>query len=337
VRAFLVLTRQRLNDVLRKRSATAFVVLFPVVLMLVVGFLFMNGHPFELRKVAVVGEGPGVERVVAAIATFEEIRVERGVAPEEALGKLRARMLSAVIGAGSDGAPTLTVGPRDELFGRGVRDAAGGALELSVLPVPRFGYVHYLFAGLVTFSIVVSGLFATGYTMVLYRQNRFLKKLATTPLPKITFVLAVVTGRGILILAQVVLMVVVGALVFDVPFAGASLLGLAAVTILGLFAFMGIGFVLACLIKSDELIVDVISAVNMPLVLLSEIFFPLDALPGPLALIGRALPSTEVVRLWRAVLLYGADAQQLAGGMAVLALWVAVTFGISLVVFRWHG
>jgi ABC-2 type transport system permease protein len=336
MKAFLILTRQRLNDVLRSRSATAFVVLFPVVLMLVVGFVFQNGHPFELRKVAVVGEGgAAVEGVVAALAPFEEIRVERGASRDEALGKLRARMVSAVLVEGDP--PTLTVGPRDALFGRGVREAAGGSLELTVLEVPRFGYVHYLFAGLVTFSIVVSGLFATGYTMALYRQNRFLKKLATTPLPKVTFVAAVVSARGLLIAIQVVLMIVVGALAFDVPFSASSVPTLALVTLLGLLTFMGIGFVLACLIKSDDLIVDVISAVNMPLILLSETFFPLDALPGPLAFVGRILPSTEVVRLWRAVLLYGADAQQLTGGILVLAAWVVVTFTVSLAVFRWHG
>lgn len=331
MRALWVLTRQRLNDVLRSRSSASFVLLFPVVLLLIVGFVFKNGHPFELRHVAVVGDVSTVE-----LAAYEEVRVQHARSRQEAFGKLKARMVSAVLERDASGI-TLTVGPRDQLLGRGMVAAIGRGARVEVLSVPAWGYVHYLFAGLVAFSVMLSGLFATGYTMSLYRQNRFLKKLATTPLPKVTFVTAIVAGRGILIFVQLTLMVIVGALVFGVAFDGSSLLWLALICSLGITTFMGVGFVLACLIRTEDLITDVISGVNMPLVLLSEIFFPLDALPRPLAWVGEVLPSTEMVRLLRAVILYGTtEPAALAGGVLTLAAWTLLTFAVSLAVFRWH-
>ncbi len=203
--------------------------------------------------------------------------------------------------------------------------------------VPRGGYVHYLFPGILTFSVMLSGLFATGYTLVLYRQNRFLKKLATTPIRKATFVAAQVSARSLLVLAQVALLVAAACLGFgmrcDLVAAGWLLL----ITTLGLLAFMGVGFALACVIKSEDLVVDVISAVNLPLVLLSEIFFPLGSLPRPLAVVGELLPSTEMVRLSRAVLLYGETSPSaLAGGLGGLALWSGASFRLSLLLFKWH-
>jgi ABC-2 type transport system permease protein len=210
------------------------------------------------------------------------------------------------------------------------------APQLDVLEVPRWGYVHYLFPGILTFSVMLSGLFAMGYTMVLYRQNRFLKKLATTPLPKTAFVAAQIAARGSLILLQAAILVAIAKLVFALPLSFSALAWLVLITLLGLLTFMGAGFAIACLIRTEDLVVDIIGAINLPLVLLSEIFFPLDALPRPLAVVGGMLPSTEMVRLTREVLLYGGGGAALAPGLGVLALWTVATFALSLSVFRWH-
>lgn len=334
-RAFLVLARLRLLDVLRSKSSAGFVLVFPLVLLAVNGLVFLDGHPFERRVVLYVGaDRQGPERVGADLSKYDEVRVERARSETEATGRLRARMAAAVLLDGPT--PRLLVGPRDGLFGDGLARALPFRAELVVLDLPRGGYVHYLFPGILVFSVMVSGLFATGHTLVLYRQNGFLKKLATTPMPKAVFVGAQVAARSVLVLTQAALLVG-AAWLFGVPFTAASLAWCFAVVLLGLLTFMGLGFALACVIRSEDLVVDVISGLNFPLILLSEIFFPLATLPRPLAIVGEWLPSTEMVRLARAVLLYGeTDVAVLAPGLGLLALWAGVSFAGSLVVFRWH-
>ncbi|WP_437493537.1 ABC transporter permease [Sorangium sp. So ce1014] len=337
--AFWALARLRLLDVLRSASSTSFVLLFPVVLLVVVGFVFMNGHPFEERTIAVVA-GPGAaERPLEALGgELDPARLVHVESEAAGLARLRARTASAVVVLPrGDGISRVLVGPRDRLFGRGIAASPGVRAELAVVELPRWGYVHYLFPGILTFSVMLAGLFATGYTMVLYRQNRFLKKLATTPMPKAAFVGAQIAARSVLVLGQIALVAAAGALLFDVPFTAVSALWVALVSLLGLLAFMGIGFVLACVLRTEDLVVDIVSAVNLPLVFLSEIFFPLDALPRPLAALGALLPSTHMVQLTREILLFGAtDPGQLAGGIAVLAGWTVATFALSLRLFRWH-
>jgi ABC-2 type transport system permease protein len=329
MRAFVVLTRMRLLDVLRSASSVGFILFFPIVLLVVTGLVFLEGHPFERRTVLVVGD---VERARAALAAFEEARVEPARSQAEAEGRIRSRMASAALVDGR-----LIVGPRDQLFGRGLRELLPGAPPLEVLAVPEHGYVHYLFPGILAFSVMASGLFATGHTLVLYRQNRFLKKLATTPLPKATFVLAQITARSLLVMAQAALLVLAARLLFGAPFTLVGLLWLAAITLLGLLAFMGVGFALACVITTEDLVVDIISGVQLPLILLSEIFFPLAALPRALGTLGEWLPSTEMVRLARAVLLYGeTDPAVLLPGLAFMAGWAALTFVVSVGLFKWH-
>jgi ABC-2 type transport system permease protein len=336
MRALLLLTRMRLLDVLRNRASTAFILVFPVLLLVVTGLVFLEGHPFERRSLLVLDPGD-LERARAALAGLDEVRVEVERSEVVALGRIRARMASAALLPVPGGRPRLVVGPRDQLFGRGLAAALPFAGPLEVIPAPTRGYVHYLFPGVLVFCVMASGLLATGHTLVLYRQNRFLKKLATTPLPKATFVLAQVAARSLLVMAQVALLVLAAALIFGAPFTAAGLLWALPITLLGLLAFMGLGFALACVITAEDLVVDIISGIQLPLILGSEIFFPLAALPAPLAALGEWLPSTEMVRLLRAVLLYGeTDPAVLLPGLAFLAGWTAITFTLSLLAFRWH-
>jgi ABC-2 type transport system permease protein len=339
MRTFWLLTRLRLLDVLRSPSSVGFVLVFPLLLLLVVGFVFAEGHPFE-RKTVLVLPCSAEDRAWLTRVTveLEDLRLEDAATSGEAQGKLRAREAGAVIdlGLGRDH-PVVRVGARDQLFGRGLALVLGGQTSVEIVPSPRFGYVHYLFPGLVAFSVMVSGLFATGYTLVLYRQNQLLKKLATTPLSKGTFVFALIAARSTLVLAQVATLTAVGVLVFGVPLSlgGAFWVGLT--TLLGVLAFMGIGFTLACLIKTDDLVVDIVSAVNVPLVFLSEIFFSLSSLPSPLATLGSILPSTAMVRAIRAALLYeNLDPSRYVKDLGVLVLWTVASFALGLRLFRWH-
>lgn len=339
--AFLVLLRIRLLDVLRSRSSTGFVLIFPVALLIILGLVFMNGHPFERRYVAVVettSTNAAIEECTRKLETFDEVRVSRERTEAEAMGKLRSRMTSAVLVSGpKDGDVTLRIGERDQIFGSGLATVLPVPARVDVIQAPRFAYVHYLFPGILAFSILTSGLFGMGYPMVLFRQSLFLKKLATTPLRKHTFIAANVATRAILVLVQVVLLLLIAHFAFEMPLSIAAFGWVMGISFFGVMVFLGAGFAIASKIKNAELLVDIISAINFPVVFLSEIFFPLDGLPKPLATLGSLLPSTEMVRLFRAVLLYGTrDFSYLAGGIGLLGAWAIAMFALSLFMFKWH-
>jgi ABC-2 type transport system permease protein len=339
MRAFTVLLRMRLFDVLRNRSTAGFLLVFPIVLLAMVGLVFMHGHPFETQRVALAGESVILDRARATLEGRPHLLVLESARDEDAaVRKLRARMLTAVLVAspGSDQI-RIVIGANDTLFAHGLDHYLRQPATIEVVPIPRWGYVHFLFPGILTLSVMVSGLFALGYSLVVYRQSGFLKKLATTPLPRRTFVAAQIVARGSLIVVQAAILLAVAALAFALPL-DAVALGIAMlVTVLGTITFMGMGFALACAVRTEDLMADIIGAANLPLVLLSEIFFPLDALPRPLAMLGAALPSTQMVRLCREALLYGvSDVPALLPGLGVMTLWGAVSFAVAVLVFRWH-
>ncbi len=332
IRAPYLLARLRLREFIHGPASAALYLSTPMALLVIVGMVFSNGHPFERKTITLVGEpGPALS---AALAKYPDVRTHRDADLAVALNKLRTRTISGVLVV----SPTeLVVGPRDELFGRGLQSVLPDGARLRIEPVPRWGYVHYLFPGLITITIIASGLIGMGYSMVRYRSNQFLKKLATTPLSRTTFIAAQLGSRTALVFAQIALMVIAGWLVFDLPLTVAGAAWMAALSLLGLFTFMGAGFILACAIKNEANMLDLINVLMMPIVFFSEIFFSVDALPAPLAKFAALLPSTQLVRMYRSVLLYGETApSQLWLGVAILVAWTVVTFLVSVNLFKWH-
>lgn len=332
-----MLVRLRLLEVTRRPIAGFFILVLPVILLLVVGGVFSGGHPFERRRVAVVASDAEAAPAIEALARLPGLRVARAPSERAARGRLASRMADAILVVERDGA-RLAVRPNDELFGRGLAAALPSGPQLDIVPSSSWGYLHYLFPGTLALTAVITGLYGMGYTMVRYRATRLLKKLATTPLSKSSFIGAQLVARAALVLAQTVLLGLAAWLVFGLPITPLGFAWLLALTALGLVTFMGAGFALACVIKEETNMADVINSISGPLVLLSEVFFSAEELPGPLPYVSAALPSTQLVRLLRMVLLEGeTHAAALAPGLGAMAVWCGLTFAVSLMVFRWNA
>lgn len=334
MRVFWLLVRLRVLDSLRGGLSGVLFVAMPLVILGLVALVFANGQPFERRTVLVVSDDVPPD-VAGVLASYPELRVVAEPSEARAMGRLRSRAASAALARAPSGW-TARVTPNERLLGAGLGQAFGGKLSVEVTEVPRWGYVHYIFPGLLTSTALLAGLFGMGYAMVRYRQSLFLKKLATTPLSRSTFVLAQVVARALLVLAQTALLVGTSAVVLDLPVTATSLALLAGFVVLGVLVFTGVGFLLACAVKTEGVMVDVINALGTALVFLSEMFFPNDTLPSALAAVTRLLPSTIMVGAIRAVLVFGETRPAALLPPALgLAAWAAATYTASLYAFRW--
>ena len=321
--AFWALVRLRLRDTTRRTSSLVFVFGLPLLLLGLTALLFAGGHPFERRHVAYVGGD--------AAPSLPGVALDRADDERAALARLDGRMASAaVLGR------RVVVGEADVLFGRGIAATLPGA-TLEVRPSPRLGYVRYLLPGLLTFSVLVAGLYGVGYAMLRYRDALFLRKLRTTRLPRATFIAAQLLARTLVVVAQSALLLAVACAALGVTTSTAALAWLAALTVVGVLTFTGVGFALAALVRSEATLPDVLHATLGPLVLLSELFFPTDALPAPFPQVSAALPTTQMVRLSRHLLLEGrAPATALATGLAVMGAWMLASFALAWATFRWE-
>jgi ABC-2 type transport system permease protein len=335
MRAFLLFVRLRLAELWRRPTTGFLYLVAPVILLLLTSLVFWNGHPFEKKQLLLLGEKTP-PAMLTKLEALSDLHLQRGQAPtlDAALAQIKSRAVSAVLvcGLGCD----LYVSDQDTLFGRGLASELEGA-KLTQIETPRNGYLRYLFPGFLALSVLFSGLLGMGHSLVKYRENLFLKKLATTPMSKASFIGSQLVARSLLVLAQSLVLLVVASLLLSLPLFNERFLVVILCLGLGLLVFTGIGFLLACVIKTEEVFLDLLNIIVSPTIFFSEIFFPVSVLPGPLPALAELLPTTQLVRVLRSTLLYDDWQTSLfATQMLSLAVWAMVAYAISLWRFRWY-
>ncbi len=196
--------------------------------------------------------------------------------------------------------------------------------------------IDYLLPGILALSIMQLGLFATAQPLVALRVQGVLKRLSATPLPRTTLLTAYIAFRLTIALFQTALTVLIGRYAFKVAMVG-SWWQFGGWIFLGTLVFLSIGFFMAAVSKNEESCIAIGNVINLPMILLSGVFFPVNHLSKlfdfiiplvPLNYLGDALRQTMV----EAPPIHSA----LTNGL-VLGAWVLVMTGLAVRFFSWES
>ena len=192
-----------------------------------------------------------------------------------------------------------------------VASATGGALALPVearvrtLFNPRLESSVVLVPGLMVLVLVIVAVMLTALTVAREYERGSMEQLFATPVARLEIILGKLAPYFVLGLVQVLLVLVTGVSLFDVPVAG-SLLVLFAVASLFLLAMLTQGLVLSVITK-NQMVASQLAAITtlLPALLLSGFIFPVSNMPLPLQVVAHILPAQYFVDGLRAVLLRG--------------------------------
>lgn len=104
----------------------------------------------------------------------------------------------------------------------------------------------------------------------------------------------------------------------------------------GLIVFMGFGFVVSGIAKSESTIPPIANIITMPQFLLSGTFFPIDVFPKWLQPFCKALPLTYLNDALREVAFEGAGLIDVISQLMVLLLWGVIIYIVAAKTFRWE-
>ncbi|MBI1752731.1 MAG: ABC transporter permease [Acidobacteria bacterium] len=195
-------------------------------------------------------------------------------------------------------------------------------------------YASFLLPGLLGLNLVSMGLFSVGMVNVAYREKGKFRRLAVTPLPKWVFLLGQVIHRLTVTVLQAAILLLVGRLVFGIQNQG-SLANLLLVMTLGTGCFMAFGFALSSFADTSEGYAAISNLVFLPLMLLSGVYFTLDAAPAWLQHAVATLPLAPFIKALRAVFNDGAGLSGHGAGLAIVAAWGVAAFLLAVRRFRW--
>ena len=168
----------------------------------------------------------------------------------------------------------------------------------------------------------------------IYREGGILKRLRATPLHPQTILSAHVLVKLLLTVITLALMMLAGKRYYPVAVT-APLLGFAIALLISTASILSIGFVIASVVPTARFAQPIGAAILYPMVGLSGLFFPLQALPPALQTLARALPLTYAVSLLQGIWKGEAWSAHLHD-IAALALVCIVGIAVSARVFRWE-
>jgi ABC-2 type transport system permease protein len=193
----------------------------------------------------------------------------------------------------------------------------------------------FLEAGMIGYGVAATCFAGLGITLVVRRESGILKRIRATPLPALSYLVAVLASTFVVFLIEAVLIVTLGRLLFSVP-VPSRLISLAFVLALGALAFAAMGLGITGLVRSSEGSSAVINAVYLPMAIISGTFFSPKGYPEFLRVIADALPLTHYTQLTRDVMVHNRHLWSDLGAIGVVVLWGAIGLAGAIRGFRWQ-
>ena len=168
----------------------------------------------------------------------------------------------------------------------------------------------------------------------IYREGGILKRLRATPIRPQTILIAHVVAKLVFTSATLILLALAGRRVIppgqEVPVARFS-----AALLFTTVSLLSIGFVIASVVPTARFAQPMATLILYPMIAISGLFVPVEALPAGVQAVSRVLPYTYAVSLLRGAWLREPWSAHV-GDIAALIVTFIVCTALSAKIFRWE-
>ena len=361
IRAMLSITRASLRAIFRSPSAIIFSFAFPLIFILVFGFIGSGGRMSV--KVAFDKQTDTTSDMYRSIASMEGIRIVRGT-DEQLKNDLEKGRLHAILQLRKNSSqnPVYTidlisseaVNPQNMQVLRSMLEGMINGInkkmftniptyatvnnEVEKVPGRVYRTIDFILPGQLGFSLLSAGVFGVAFIFFSLRQTLVLKRFFATPIRRSYIVFGEAISRVLFQLSTAVVILLIGHFAFDFTliYGAVTFFELLVLSLIGLVVFMGFGFVVSGLAKNESSIPPFANLFTLPQFLLAGTFFPIDNFPAWLQPFCKILPLTHLNDAMRNVAFEGARLSDCGTQLGVLAIWAVVAYAIAIKVFKWE-
>jgi ABC-2 type transport system permease protein len=352
----------------RDRVTFAMMLLIPIILLILFGYaintdpkqldtaLLATGHDRYTRAVVSAIELSGYYRYVARPSTIAEaeslvaggevsfvvvvpsdfgVRVDRGDKPEILVV---ADATDPAAASGALGA-LATVAQRALLReqGRETEAAQAQSSALTITVHRRYnpaGVSQYnIVPGLLGVILQMTMVMMTSIALTRELERGTMENLLAMPVNAAEIMLGKVLPYFVVGAVQVAVILTAARALFHVPFVGAMSLLLTGILIF-VFALVLLGYTISTFARTQMQAMQLTFFFFLPSLLLSGFMFPFHGMPGWAQDFGQTFPLTHFLRVVRAVMLKGANLDEIGFELAVLALFIPLYAMLALLRFR---
>ncbi|MBA3827377.1 MAG: ABC transporter permease [Taibaiella sp.] len=359
-RAMRSLIKASLQSIVRSPSAIVFSIAFPLIFILVFGFL--GGSKGYSIKVA---SAYGSDTTSQLYSILHQVPVLKWVnEPDTAkLNKIlkdgditaTIKIADATAGVTPHYKVTLYAASSEENKAQQLRSVINtvmerldpeiqkrldqiGTVDVQISQVRDYKMIDFILPGQLGFSLLAAGVFGTAFVFFNMRQTLILKRFFATPVRREIIVLSEGIARMLFQLVGAVVIISIGYLAFGFTLlhGWVTFLQMLVICILGLMVFMGFGFIISSVAKNESSIPPLSNIITLPQFLLAGTFFPIDNFPRWLQPICRVLPLTYVNDALRKVAFDGATLMDVRMDLLWLLVWGIIVYIVAGKIFKWE-
>ena len=208
------------------------------------------------------------------------------------------------------------------------------SIEIENVQALSQSYLDFLLPGLLGMMLMQLSVAGSGYNVVEFRRKGILKRLFVTPIMPRDFIVAIVAARLGIVLIQLTVLLAFAVFALDARIVG-NFAEFYLVAVIASVVFLNIGFCIGSVAKTQQAIMAIGNIVIFPQIVLSGVFYPIDAMPGFAQPLAQVLPLTFVVAALRDIAVAGETLAQVAPSLIGMAVWFVIGFALATRLFVW--
>ncbi len=323
-------------EFIRDRSALAWSVLLPILIIFVFAFAFTEDNPEKFK----VGLAP-VSSLEGAAATFKQTRYIKFIEfddVESNLSKVERHQVDMLFDPNTNRYWINQTSPNgyivEKLLVAAYADSTESLRQILV-EGDEIRYIDWVIPGVIAMNIMWGALFGIGYVIVRYRKFGVLKRLRATPVTAMEFLSAQILSRlWLLVVLNTVIFIGMDYFV-DFRMLG-SYFNLFLVFTLGCINLICCGLVVAARISTEEVANGVLNLLSWPMMFLSGVWFSLEGAHPWMQKFALILPLTHVTEAAREIMIDGAGIVQITDHLLVLSISSVILLIIGARIFQWE-
>ncbi|MEO6671427.1 MAG: ABC transporter permease [Ferruginibacter sp.] len=376
LRAMLAITKASLRSITRSPSALIFSFIFPFIFIIVFGFIGGNGGK-QSYKIVMDPSSDTINDLYTALKNTEGVRILKYKTASEQKEKLDEGKFAGVVSitknvgsakpysvrisstsSSSDQWPQLKALIERKISEVSDKNYAGRPsyaefefnYKRDITEIREYKTIDFILPGQLGFSLLSTGVFGVAFMFFNLRNTLVLKRFFATPISRTFIVLGEGLSRVTFQMITAVVIITVGYFCFGFTLIHGfeTFFEMLVLSFMGLVVFMGFGYIISGLAKSDSSIPPFANLITMPQFLLSGTFFSIDAFPHWLQIVAKLLPLTYLNQAMRSVAFEGIHFWNVTTAISlgsmhfqlpvvfILLLWGIVVYAVAIKVFKWE-
>lgn len=365
LRAMWAITKASLRAISRSPSAIVFSFVFPFIFILVFGFIGNNEGASTFKVVfapqtdtanalyQAITSTDGVKSVSFPDAKSQQDALEKGriagvvsITKESAANGTAYKVWLKSTTSSNDKWPQLKALIENRINkisnqvypNRPSYASFDFNYNTDIREIRQYKTIDFILPGMLGFSLLSSGVFGVAFMFFNLRNLLVLKRFFATPINRSFIIMGEALSRVIFQMITAVVIILAGHFFFGFTLINGvqTFFEMLVLSFLGLLVFMGFGFIVSGLAKSDSTIPPFANLITMPQFLIGGTFFSIEAFPKWLQPVSRALPLTHLNAALRKVAFEGQNLYQVRQEIGILMIWGIVVYFIAIKVFKWE-